>query len=133
MAEAAGMAASDLGRFPGAEKLDLAKETAAAKSKKEANDAWGDAVLTDKNLRKTYSDLQKADPTGEQAAAFKDRWIAREMGAAPAAAPAPAPQAAPAQSGKVMSQADVAATARARGVTEAEVIAAAKKAGFTIK
>jgi hypothetical protein len=82
------------GRYPGAEKLDVAREAAAAKSKKEASAAWGDAVLTDKNLRKTYSDLQKADPTGEQAAAFRDRWIAREMGVAPAAAPAPAPQAA---------------------------------------
>jgi hypothetical protein len=94
MAEAASMAASDLGRYPGAEKLDVAREAAASKSKKEANESWGNAVLTDKNLRKTYSDLQKADPTGEQAAAFKDRWIAREMSTAPAAAPA---SAAPAQ------------------------------------
>ena len=95
MAEAASMAASDLGRYPGAEKLDVAREAAASKSKKEANEAWGNAVLTDKNLRKTYSDLQKADPTGEQAAAFKDRWVAREMGTAPAAAPAPAAPAQP--------------------------------------
>jgi hypothetical protein len=94
MAEAASMAASDLGRYPGAEKLDVAREAAASKSKKEANESWGNAVLTDKNLRKTYSDLQKADPTGEQAASFKDRWVAREMGTAPAAAPAAAPQAA---------------------------------------
>ena len=95
MAEAAAMAASDLGRYPGAEKLDVAREAAAAKSKKEANESWGNAVLTDKNLRKTYSNLQKADPTGEQAAAFKDKWVAREMGAAPAAAPQAAPAAAP--------------------------------------
>ena len=42
--------------------------------------------------------------------------------------PAPAPT-----TGKVMTQADVAATAKARGVTEAEVIKKAKDAGYTIK
>jgi hypothetical protein len=123
MAEAASMAASDLGRYPGAEKLDVAREAAAAKSKKEASAAWGDAVLTDKNLRKTYSDLQKADPTGEQAAAFRDRWIAREMGVAPAAAPAPAPQAA-APVAKPSMQAFMDAARKANpGVSDADLAA----------
>jgi hypothetical protein len=84
------------GRFPADTRAAQAQEALTAKSRKEANDAWGDAVLTDKNLRRTYNDLQKADSTGEQAAAFKDRWIAKEMGVAPAAAPAAESQAAPA-------------------------------------
>jgi hypothetical protein len=123
MAEAASMAASDLGRYPGAEKLDVAREAAASKSKKEANESWGNAVLTDKNLRKTYSDLQKADPTGEQAAAFKDRWVAREMGTAPAAAPAAAPQAA-APVAKPSMQAFMDAARKANpGVSDADLAA----------
>ena len=55
--------------------------------------------------------------------------------AAPAAKPTPkvgTPSPAP-TTGKVMTQADVAATAKARGVTEAEVIKKAKDAGYTIK
>ena len=123
MAEAASMAASDLGRYPGAEKLDVAREAAASKSKKEANESWGNAVLTDKNLRKTYSDLQKADPTGEQAASFKDRWVAREMGTAPAAAPAAAPQAA-APVAKPSMQAFMDAARKANpGVSDADLAA----------
>jgi hypothetical protein len=111
------------GRYPGAEKLDVAREAAAAKSKKEANEAWGNAVLTDKNLRKTYADLQKADPTGEQAASFKDRWVAREMGTAPAAAPAAAPQAA-APVAKPSMQAFMDAARKANpGVSDADLAA----------
>ena len=52
---------------------------------------------------------------------------------ASAATPTPAPAAPAPTTGKVMTQADVAATAKARGVTEAEVIKKAKDAGYTIK
>jgi len=126
MAEAAAMAASDLGRFPGDTRAAQAQETLTAKSKKEANEAWGNAVLTDKTVRKTYSDLQKADPTGEQAAAFKDRWLAREMGAAPAAAPgsAPAPQAsAPAVAAPPLNTWMAAAKKANPGVSDADLAA----------
>jgi hypothetical protein len=56
--------------------------------------------------------------------------------AAPAAAPAAkpaAPAAAPAQAGKVLTQADIAATAKASGKTIDEVKAQAKLKGYTIK
>jgi hypothetical protein len=80
-------------------------------------------VLTDKNLRTTYSNLQKADPTGEQAAAFKDKWVAREMGTAPAAAPAAAPQAA-APAAKPSMQAFMDAARKANpGVSDADLAA----------
>jgi hypothetical protein len=46
---------------------------------------------------------------------------------------APAAPAAPAASGKVMTQADVAATAKSTGKTEAQVIAAARAKGYTIQ
>jgi hypothetical protein len=125
MAEAAAMAASDLGRYPGADKLDLAREAAASKSKEKASEAWSNAILGgDKVLRKTYTDLQKADPTGEQAAAFKDRWIAREMGAAPAAAPAPAAPQAAAPAAKPSMQAFMDAARKANpGVSDADLAA----------
>lgn len=125
MAEAAAMAASDLGRYPGSDKLDLAREAAASKSKEKASEAWSNAILGgDKVLRKTYTDLQKADPTGEQAAAFKDRWIAREMGGAPAAAPAPAAPQAAAPAAKPSMQAFMDAARKANpGVSDADLAA----------
>jgi hypothetical protein len=43
------------------------------------------------------------------------------------------PPSAPGGGQKIMTQADVAATAKARGITEAEVIRKAKDAGYTIK
>jgi hypothetical protein len=64
--------------------------------------------------------------------AYIKGYMVKPTGAAPAAKPA-APAAAPAQAGKVMSMADVKATAAARKISEADVIAAAKKAGYTIK
>jgi hypothetical protein len=84
--------------------------------------------------QKKWQDLVKEHGSEEAAGeAYIKNYMVKP--AAPAAAPAAKPAAAPApaQSGKVMSRADVAATAKARGVTEADVIAAAKKAGYTIK
>jgi hypothetical protein len=119
--------------------IEEQKADTSAKQVEEASlkDARADlAKLKKSNLpknQKKWQDLVK-EHGSEQAAGeahIKNYMVTNPTGAAPAAKPAAAP--APAQSGKVMSMADVTTTAKARGVTEADVIAAAKKAGYTIK
>lgn len=112
-----------------------------------ANTAFENKVLMDRNLRK----LRKEDPVkydlrikeirSEVEAQYKvrpDAAVPISGDAAPAApkpaAPKPAaPSATPAAGGKVMTMADVRATAKANNKTEAEVIAAAKAKGFQIQ
>ena len=100
MAKAAAQAASDLGRYSGADRAAAAQAGVSQKSVKEAKEAWANSVLTDKTLRKQYETLRKEDPT--RAEAFRDDWIEREMSIGkptPQGAPQKAPQAAPAQAG----------------------------------
>ena len=96
MAKAAAQAASDLGRYSGAERAAAAQAGVNQKSIKDAKEAWNNSVLTDKTLRKQYETLRKEDPA--RAEAFRDDWIEREMSVgkpAPQGAPQKAPQAAP--------------------------------------
>ena len=66
--------------------------------------------------------------------AYVKGYMVTPTGAAPAAKPAPkAGSTAPSGGQKTMSMDDVKATAAARKISEADVIAAAKKAGYTIK
>jgi len=100
MAKAAAQAASDIGRYSGADRAAAAQAGVNQKSVKEAKEAWANSVLTDKTLRKQYETLRKEDPT--RAEAFRDDWIEREMsigkpapqGASTQGAPQKAPQAA---------------------------------------
>jgi hypothetical protein len=106
-----------------AEAASLDKARAELNKLKKSRDArnqkkWQDLVTKNKG------DETKA---GEE---FIKGYMVKPADDAPAA-PVVKPAAAP--TGKVMTQADVAATAKARGVTEAEVIDRAKKAGYTIK
>ena len=89
------------GRYPADLRAGAAQEAVTQKAADKAKESWANAVLTDKDTAKKYRDLQKADPTGERAAEFKEAWIAREMSvgkSAPQGAPQKAPQVAP-QSG----------------------------------
>jgi hypothetical protein len=88
--------------------------------------------------KKTYRDLARKDKENREkgiesnlAEEHKQNWIQKNT---PRAGTKPAAKinAAPAQA-KVMTQADVAATAKAQGISEAAVREAAKKAGYTIK
>jgi hypothetical protein len=95
MAKAAAQAASDIGRYSGADRAAAAQAGATQKSVKEAKEAWANSVLTDKTLRKQYETLRKEDPT--RAEAFRDDWIEREMSIGkpvPQGTPQKAPQAA---------------------------------------
>jgi hypothetical protein len=86
-------------------------------------------------MRKEIEDKYPAAPKPERVAPPP------RSDAAPAPAPAPAPRRdsgnknsqVKASSGKVITRADIKETAKASGRTEAEVEAAAKKAGYTIK
>jgi hypothetical protein len=86
-------------------------------------------------MRKEIEDKYPAAPKPQRVAPSS------EAAPPPDAAPAPAPRQntgnknsqAKASSGKVITRADIKATATASGRTEAEVEAAAKKAGYTIK
>jgi hypothetical protein len=90
-----------------------------------------------KKLIKKYMDANGGDLAKAALAYAKDTRVtpkaATSGGAAPAPKPAPASKTAPGGGQKIMTQADVAATAKARGITEAEVIRKAKDAGYTIK
>jgi hypothetical protein len=106
-----------------------------------ANAAFESKVLMDRNLRKLRTedpikyDLRLKEIRSEVEAQYKVRPDAAApiSGAdAPAAKPA-TPSAKPAAGGKVMTMADVRATAKANNKTEAEVIAAAKAKGFKIQ
>jgi hypothetical protein len=107
-----------------------------------ANTAFENKVLMDRNLRT----LRKNDPITynlrleEIRNEIEARYKVRPDAPAPfggedaPAAPKPAaPSAKPAAGGKVMTMADVRATAKANNKTEAEVIAAAKAKGFKIQ
>lgn len=105
-----------------------------------ANTAFENKVLMDRNLRK----LRTTDPAAYEARLEEIRkevqtqYKVRPDAAAPAASggeptkPA-TPSAKPTADGKVMTMADVRATAKANNKTEAEVIAAAKAKGFKIQ
>jgi cell division septation protein DedD len=107
---------------------------------REANEEFRNRTLLDRNLDK----LRRTDPAAYEARVKAIREeVKTELGieptaqpatmsAAPAAKPA-APSAKPAAGGKVMTMADVQATAKANNKTEAEVIAAAKAKGFIIQ
>jgi hypothetical protein len=106
-----------------------------------ANAAFESKVLMDRNLRKLRTEdpvkynLRLKEIRSEVEAQYKVRPDAAApiSGAdAPAAKPA-TPSAKPAADGKVMTMADVRATAKANNKTEAEVIAAAKAKGFKIQ
>jgi hypothetical protein len=106
-----------------------------------ANTAFGNAVLMDRTLRK----LRTTDPAAYEAkieqirknieTQYKVRPDAPPpvVGADAPAAKLATPSAKPAADGKVMTMADVRATAKANNKTEAEVIAAAKAKGYKIQ
>jgi hypothetical protein len=97
-----------------------------------ANTAFENKVLLDKNLNK----LRRQDPAAYEARLEEIRKeIETQYKVRPdaAVAPAAAPSAKPPAGGKVMTMADVQATAKANNKTEAEVIAAAKAKGFKIQ
>jgi hypothetical protein len=101
-----------------------------------ANIAFENKVLTDRNLRK----LRTTDPAAYEARLeelrkeVETRFKVRPDADSPLGGNAPAaPSAKPAAGGKVMTMADVRATAKANNKTEAEVIAAAKAKGFKIQ
>jgi hypothetical protein len=88
--------------------------------------------------KKTYRDLARKDKENREkgiesnlAEEHKQNWIQKNTPRA-GTKPAAKVNAAPAQA-KVMTQADVTATAKAQGISEAAVREAAKKAGYTIK
>jgi hypothetical protein len=96
MAEAAALAASDVGRYPGAAKEDIARETLTAKKQDKAEAAWNQTMLNPKDPAYIQmKNLKKSDPSGAAAEEFKARWIQNHMDKsssdAPQAAPAPAP------------------------------------------
>jgi hypothetical protein len=87
-----------------------------------------------KKLIKKYMDANGGDLAKAALAYAKDTRVTPKAATSGGAAPAPAkPAPAPGGGQKIMTQADVAATAKARGITEAEVIRKAKDAGYTIK
>ena len=98
-----------------------------------ANTAFENKVLMDRNLRK----LRTTDPAAYEARLEEIRKeVETQYKVRPDAAAAPATGGAPtkpAADGKVMTMADVRATAKANNKTEAEVIAAAKAKGFKIQ
>jgi hypothetical protein len=100
-----------------------------------ANTAFESRVLMDRNLRK----LRTTDPAAYEARLEEirkevaEQYKTRPDAAAPAASAPATPSATPAAGGKVMTMADVRATAKANDKTEAEVIAAAKAKGFKIQ
>ena len=99
MAEAAAQAASDVGRYPGAAKEDIARETLLAKKQEKAEAAWGQIMMNPKDPANIQMrNLKKSDPSGAAAEEFKARWIQEHMdkssSGASQAAPAPAPGAA---------------------------------------
>lgn len=88
--------------------------------------------------KKTFRDLARKDKENREkgiesnlAEEYKQKWIQKNTPKA-STKPTAKANAAPAQA-KVMTQADVTATAKAQGISEAAVREAAKKAGFTIK
>lgn len=102
-----------------------------------ANTAFENKVLMDRDLRR----LRTSDPAAYKARIeaireeVQTQYKVRPDAPAPAAsggAPA-APSAKPPAGGKVMTMADVRATAKANNKTEAEVIAAAKAKGYKIQ
>jgi hypothetical protein len=91
-------------------------------------------VSRDAAKRKIWTDLLEEHNGNTEAAT--EAYIQGYMGknsAAPAAKPAAKPAAAPAQAGKVLTQADIAATAKASGKTIDQVKAQAKLKGYTIQ
>jgi hypothetical protein len=100
-----------------------------------ANTAFDSKVLMDRNLRK----LRTTNPAAYEARLEEIRkevetqYKIRPDAPAPTASAPAAPSAKPAAGGKVMTMADVRATAKANDKTEAEVIAAAKAKGFKIQ
>jgi hypothetical protein len=101
-----------------------------------ANTAFENRVVMDKNLRK----LRTTDPVAYEARLEEIRkeiatqYKVRPDSSAPAStAPAAAPSAKPPAGGKVMTMADVQATAKANNKTVAEVIEAAKAKGYKIQ
>jgi hypothetical protein len=96
MAEAAGMAASDLGRYPGDVKAAAAQETLAFKKIQAATESWGSAMMNPKDpAYRKIKELNAADPTGAASEDYKRRWIATEAGKSGSDAPAPTAQPAP--------------------------------------
>jgi hypothetical protein len=87
-------------------------------------------VSRDPAKRKIWTDLLEEHNGNTEAAT--EAYIQGYMGKN-SAAPAAKPAAAPAQSGKVLTQADIAATAKASGKTIDQVKAQAKLKGYTIK
>jgi hypothetical protein len=124
---------------------DLSKSAgttrAATEQVREANTEFINRTLLDRPLSK----LRTTDPAAYETRvkAIRDE-IKAEFGVEPTVQPRtqaattaapkpPAPSATPAAGGKVMTMADVKATAKANNKTEAEVIAAAKAKGFQIQ
>jgi hypothetical protein len=109
---------------------------------------WNDLKVTDP-AKRAYNKAVKEDDANaklgtpsNKAGAIRDTWIQSNTPSGtpraiitPPGAPGAAPPAAPAAAvpSKVMTQADVAATAKARGISTAEVAAAARLAGYTIR
>jgi hypothetical protein len=87
-------------------------------------------VSRDAAKRKIWTDLLEEHNGNTEAAT--EAYIQGYMGKN-SAAPAAKPAAAPAQSGKVLTQADIAATAKASGKTIDQVKAQAKLKGYTIQ
>jgi hypothetical protein len=117
---------------------DLSKSSGSVRAETDAvdkaNTAFQGKLLMDRDLRK----LRTADPAAYEAKVEKLReetkteYGVRPDARAPKASASAAPTT-PAPGGKVMTMADVQATAKANNKTEAEVIAAAKAKGFKIQ
>ena len=96
MAKAAGMAASDLGRYPGDVKAGDAQEALAFKKLESAREAWGAVMANPKDpAYKKMKELNAADPTGAASEDYKNRWIKAEANKTGSSAPAPTAQPAP--------------------------------------
>jgi hypothetical protein len=96
MAEAAEMAASDVGRYPGEAKAAAAQEALAFKKFQAATEAWGAALMNPKDpAYKKIKELNAADPTGAASEDYKNRWIKAEANKTGSNAPAPTAQPAP--------------------------------------
>jgi len=96
------------GRVLGSDRASAAQEALRVKKLEKAEEAWGNTTINPSNpIAKQYRNLQKADPSGARAEAFKNEWMLNQMAigapeqSAPAqGAPTPAPaRGAPAQAG----------------------------------
>ena len=84
------------GRYPGASKEDLDRQTLELKKVELAGKDWKAAMMNPKDpVYKQVKQLNAADPTGAAAEDYKRRWIAERASGAGSSTPAPTDQPAP--------------------------------------